>query len=43
MPILIYCLFLLARLPTLMRSIILGGVIKCGIIYFLFILAFGTC
>jgi hypothetical protein len=40
-PILIYCLFLLANPLTLMGKIIHGGVIKCGIIYFLFILAFG--
>jgi hypothetical protein len=38
---LIYYLFLLASLLILTRKIILGGVIKYGIIYFLFILAFG--
>jgi hypothetical protein len=42
MPLLIYCLFLLANLLTLMGRIILGGVIKYAIIYFPFILAFGT-
>jgi hypothetical protein len=42
MPMLIYCLFLLSNLLTLMERIILGGVIKCIIIYFLFILVFGT-
>jgi hypothetical protein len=42
MSMLIYCLFLLTNLLTLMGSIIHGGVIKCGTIYFLFILAFGT-
>jgi hypothetical protein len=38
---LIYCLFPLASLLTLMGKIILFGVIKCIVNYFLFILAFG--
>jgi hypothetical protein len=42
MPMLVYCMFLLSNLLTLMEMIILGGVIKCTIIYFLFILVFGT-
>jgi hypothetical protein len=42
MPMLIYFLFLLACLLALMGRIIFGGVTKCIVIYFLFILAFGT-
>lgn len=42
MPMLIYYLFLMASFLTLMGRIILGGVTKCVVIYFLFILAFGT-
>jgi hypothetical protein len=38
----IYFLYLLASLLTLMGRPIHGGVIKCVVIYFLFILVFGT-
>jgi hypothetical protein len=38
---LIYCPFLLASPLTLMGKIILFGIIKCVVIYFFFILAFG--
>ena len=41
-PMLIYCLFLLENRLTLMGRTILSGVIRCTIIYFLLILAFGT-
>jgi cation transport ATPase len=34
MPMLIYCLLLLANILTLLGSTILGGVIRCTIIYF---------
>jgi hypothetical protein len=40
-PMIIYYLFLLESLLTLMGKIILFGVIKCVLIYFLFIRAFG--
>jgi hypothetical protein len=39
---LIYCIFLLTNLLTLMGMTILGGVIRCAIVYFLFILTFGA-
>jgi hypothetical protein len=38
---LIYCLFLLASPLTLMGKIVRFEIIKCVVIYFLFILAFG--
>jgi hypothetical protein len=38
---LIYCLFLLASPLTLMGKIVLFEIIKCVVIYFLFVLAFG--
>jgi hypothetical protein len=40
-PMLIYCLVLLASPLTLMGMIIRFGIIKCVVIYFLFIRAFG--
>jgi hypothetical protein len=40
-PMFIYYLFFLASPLTLMGKIILFGAIKCVVIYFLFILAFG--